>query len=344
MGMGMGMGMVTARTVWLTAPGALEWREERLAGPEPGEILCRTLVTAISPGTELAAWRGDPPLRPGPAYPRLQGYCNVARVLECGAGVEGLEPGDRVLTLQSHRSHFACPAAAAYVKLADAMAAQQVATAYLFHLGYNAVLRGGVRAGSRVCVIGLGVLGLTSTAMATQAGAEVFAVSDQAEPRRIAERDYGARAAHARARADALRAAMGDGSGADVVILTTNGWDDFRLALEIAGRNAVIACLGFPGRTRPPGDFNPLGAEHFYDKQLRIEAVGMSPLENDARGFTRFNLRDNLAHIARAIGRGHPDARAIVSGIRPAGEIERAYRDLEARRDGAITYLLDWTA
>lgn len=332
----------TARVAWLTAPRTLEWREETLAPPASGEVLCETVFTAISPGTELAAWRGAPPLRPGNPYPRVLGYCNVAKVLQCGSGVEGFAPGDRVLTLQSHRSHFICPAAEIQVGLTVAMNAEDVATAYLFHLGYNAVLRSGVRAGSRVCVIGLGVLGLTSAAMAEHAGAEVFAVSDQATPRHIAEEEYRARGAYARAELRTLRADMG--AGADVVILTTNGWADFRLAQEIAGQNAVIACLGFPGRSQPPGDFNPLGAELFYNKQLRIEAVGMSPLENDARGFNRFNLRDNLAYIARAMERGLPNAGPIVSGRYPACAIERAYADLDARKDHAITYLLDWNA
>jgi len=332
----------TARTAWLTAPRTLEWREESLAAPAAGALLCETLITAISPGTELAAWRGDPPLRPGPGYPRVQGYCNVAKVLECGEGVEGFAPGDRVLTLQSHRSHFTCPAADAYVKLSFSMGAKDIATAYLFHLGYNAVLRAGVRPGSRVVVIGLGVLGLTSVAMAKQAGAEVFAISDHPKPRHVAEEEYCARGAYARKDRETLDADVG--AGADVVILTTNGWDDFRLAQEIAGRNAVIACLGFPGRSQPPGEFNPLAPEHFYNKQLRIEAVGLSPLENDARGFNRFNLRDNLTYIVRSMERGLPNASAIVSGIYPASAIERAYADLESRKDDAITYLLDWKA
>lgn len=334
-----------ARVVWLTGPRTLEWREEVLAPPDFGEVLCETVVTAISPGTELAAWRGDPPLRPGPAYPRVQGYCNVAKVLKCGSGVEGLAPGDRVLTLQSHRSHFVCPAGDVYVKLTHAMDADDIVTAYLFHLGYNAVLRSGVRPGSRVVVIGLGALGLTSVAMAKQAGAEVFALSDHAKPRDLAEEAYRARGAYPRSELEALFADMDAGSraGADVVILTTNGWGDFRLAQEIAGRHAVIACLGFPGRSQSPGEFNPLAAEHFYNKQLRIEAVGMSPLENDARGFTRFNMRDNLTYIARAMERGLPDPRPIVSGIYPARELERAYVDLEARKDDAVTFLLAWS-
>ncbi len=336
------MNGLTSKTVWLEAPGRLVLREEPVASPAAGEILCETIVTAISPGTELAAWRGDPPLRPGVVYPRLQGYCNVAKVLECGAGVEDFVPGDRVLTLQSHRSHFVCTASDAYVKLTYAMGAKDVVTSYLFHLGYNAVLRSDIRAGNQVCVIGLGVLGLTSVAMAKQAGAEVYAVSNHHASRCIAEEEYCSRGAYGRDDVDQLMQEMG--AGADVVILTTNGWKDYQLALEIAAQNGCIACLGFPGRGEPPGDYNPLASEFFYTKQLRVEAVGMSPLENDPRGFARFNLRDNLGYIARSIQFGLPDARALVSGIYPAHHIERAYTDLDARKDNAITYLLDWSA
>lgn len=335
------MTSATSRVVWLDGPFQLAWRDEALEAPGVGEVLCETIVSAISPGTELAAWRGASPLRPGNPYPRVQGYCNVGTVLEVGEGVDDLVPGDRVLTLQSHRSHFLCQPSDIYLKLDDHMAAEQIATSYLFQLGYNAVLRSGVRAGSRVVVIGLGVLGLTSVAMAAQAGAEVEAISQHHSARTVALEACGARGAHSRSGSDALHAVTQ--GGADVVILTTNSWEDFQIALELAGRNAVIACLGFPGREQAPGDYNPLAAEHFYNKQLRIEAVGLSPLENDPRGFNRFNLRDNLGFIAGSIAAGALDAGAMISGTYPASQIERAYEDLKARKQDAITYLLDWS-
>lgn len=328
------MTSLTARTVWLDQPGQLALREEPLASPGDGEILCETIVTAISPGTELAAWRGLPPLRPGVVYPRLQGYCNVARVLECGPSVDGIQPGDRVLSLQSHRSHFVMDRAGAVYVLPPEARADRVVAAYLFHLGYNAVLRSNVRAGHRVLVIGLGALGLTSVAMANLAGAQVTAISGHAKPAGIAQQ-YGARAVFAREEYEAA-------GEADIVIATTNGWDDFDLALRAAAQNATIACLGFPGRGQAPGEFNPLASEHFYMKQLRIEAVGWSPLENDSRGFARFNLRDNIAFLAGAIEDGRLDPAPIISGTYPGEDIAQAYRDLDARKDDAVTYLLEW--
>ena len=334
--------MVSADTAWLEGPGKLVWRAEPMRKPAPDQIAYETIASVISPGTELAAWRGARPLRAGDAYPRVQGYCNVAKALAVGERVEGIKPGDRVLTLQSHRSHFACLEREVFLTLDPDMDAAKVATSYLFHLGYNAVLRSGVRAGHRVAVIGLGVLGLTSVAMAAMAGAEVYAVSDHQGPRTIAQESYGARGAYSRRDHQGLMRALGP--GADIVILSTNGWEDFQLALTLAGQNAVIACLGFPGRDTEPGAFNPLGADPFYTKQLRIEAVGFSPLENDARGFARFNLRDNLGFIARSITSGALDPAPILSGVYPARNLEQAYADLAARKDGAITYWLDWTA
>ena len=332
------MSGASARIAWLDGPGELVWREEALEVPGYGEVLCETVVSAISPGTELAAWRAAPPLRPGNPYPRVQGYCNVAKVLSVGEGFESLAPGDHVLTLQSHRSHFTLKASDTFCRVPEGAALDRVAAAYLFHLGYNASLRSDVRPGHRVAVIGLGALGLTSVAMAKQAGAEVHAISDHDAPSAIAK-GYGAAARHTRAEAEGL---AGE-TGPDVIILTTNSWEDMALAQRIARKNAMIACLGFPGREQPPGDYNPLAAEHFYNKQLRIEAVGASPLENDARGFNRFNVRDNLAFLVGRIADGTLDAAPLLSGRYRASDLAQAYEDLATRKDNAITYLLDWT-
>jgi threonine dehydrogenase-like Zn-dependent dehydrogenase len=320
-----------ATVVWLSAPGQIELRSEPLGTLGSQQVECETLVTVISPGTELAAYRGLPALRPGTGYPRLQGYCNVARVVAVGEAVTGLAPGDRILSFTSHRDRFLIDQDDVLLVLPNGADAGKIAVSYLFHLGYNAVLRADVRAGSRVLVIGLGALGLTSVAMAALAGASVEAVS-----------------AHAAAAARALGASRtltrDDDviTPADVVILTTNSWDDWQLALRSAAPHATIAVLGFPGRGEPLPTVNPLDSQHFYVKQLRVEAVGLSPERPDSRGFLRFNERDNLAFIASRISAGVLDPTPIISGSYSGRDIQRAYDDLVSRRESPVTYLLDW--
>ena len=326
--------MTDATIVWLTAPRTLELRVDPLPAPSAGAISCTTIVSAISPGTELAAWSGAAPLRPGTGFPRLQGYCNVARVTAIAPDVSGIAVGDRVLTFSSHRSAFNVPATDVLLKLPEGVDAGRMAVTYLFHLGYNAVLRSGVRPGHRVLVIGLGALGLASVAMAAAAGADVTALSNHPGPAAKAQA-LGARAVLTRS--DAL-------PSADITISTTNGWDDWDRALAATAPLGTIAVLGFPGRGQDSPQRNPLTSEHFYVKQLRIEAVGLSPSSSDPQGFLRFNERDNLAWIAARIADGRLDANQLISGRYAGTDIARAYEDLWMRRGDPTTYLLEWNA
>ncbi|WP_018268166.1 zinc-binding dehydrogenase [Methylosinus sp. LW4] len=336
------MAPAEASVVWVNAPGELEIRTEALRAPDDKDLLCQTIVSAISPGTELAAYKGLPPLRSGPNYPRLVGYCNVARVLETGNHVTRFRTGDRVLTFTSHRSAFVVAEDEVLYRLPESASADDIVCAYLFHLGYNAVLRGNARAGSRVLVIGLGPLGLTTVAMASVAGAQVYALSDQGGPAAIA-REFGAEAVFARHERAAMIEALGSDL-ADLVVSTTNGWNDWETALAAAGKMGIIGVLGFPGRGEPAPTINPLASQYFYMKQLRIEAVGLSPEHPDSRGFSRFNVRSNLDYLARQISSGNLRSSLLVSGAYEGLDIRSAYRDLDSRRSSPTTYLLRWSA
>ncbi|MEN6604537.1 MAG: alcohol dehydrogenase catalytic domain-containing protein, partial [Bryobacteraceae bacterium] len=64
---------------------------------EPDQVLVSTDVSALSTGTDLGNYLGDSTYVPGaPNYPRQVGYSNVGTVVETGAGVKDLKPGDRV--------------------------------------------------------------------------------------------------------------------------------------------------------------------------------------------------------------------------------------------------------
>lgn len=326
----------SARVVKLLGPRQLVWVDEPLPTVlADNSMLCRTLASAISPGTELAAYVGARPLRDVPAYPRVQGYCNVAEIIAVGGRVTAHEKGDRVLSFVSHRSHFVLAEADALLKVPTSIPVDHATVTYLFHLGYNALLRADVRAGHRVAVLGLGALGLATVAVARLAGVDVMAVSSHDAARRLAT-SFGATTVLDRTMSPEHY------GWADVVVATTNAWHDWQLALQLAAHQGTIAVLGFPGREKPPGEFNPLDSRYFYTKQLRIEAVGMSPERADPRGFTRFNERDNLRYLLERIGSGALPAVGMISGRYPAERIVDAYEGLLERHDSPVTYVLEW--
>jgi threonine dehydrogenase-like Zn-dependent dehydrogenase len=335
-------GSISASIATLEAPRSLVFRSETL---EPdalleGQLLCETLVTAISPGTELAAFLGAPALRPGVTYPRLVGYCNVARVIAVGPGTAGFRVGDRILSFSSHRSHFVIRAAEVLAVLSASIASEDAVFAYLYHLGYSAILKAGVCLGSTVVVLGLGVLGLGAVALSVLAGARVLALSDQPKARACALAN-GASICFQRNELAELRAALGE-HRAHAVITTSNAWDDWRIALECAGFEASIAVLGFPGREAATVPLNPLDSAHFYTRQLRIVAAGMHPERRDSRGFQPFNERENLQRILDWISAGSLRPRQLICEELEGRDLGRAY-DRIARRDGSpFTFLLRW--
>lgn len=326
---------VPAKVYELVAPRQLVVREQRvdMGAPRPAEIACETLFSAVSPGTELAAYIGLPPLRPGPAYPRLIGYCNLARVVAVGPDAAPCRVGDLVLTNQSHRSAFVCPAAEVIAVAAEGADLPEASVCYLFQLGYSALLRAEWRPGNSVAVIGAGALGLATVSLAASSGSFVACCTAQTARAETAGR-LGARRVLTK-HADAAEAAVRDetgGHGAEVVVTTSNLWEDWRLALRLARVGGTIAVLGFPGRGSPLPDFNPLDSQYFYDKQLRVVACGLAP-----------DVKRNCSYLLDLITRGRLHADALVSEVVPWTALEDVYRRLERRDPSLVTAVLKWT-
>ena len=328
---------INARVSCLLAPGKLVFEEEIIdpASLAPGDVAVATEFSAISPGTELAAYSGAPPLRPGNPYPRLVGYCNCGRVISAGGDVEKIRAGDRVLTFASHRSHYRMPAKEIAALVPPALHGALASVTYLFHLGYAALLRAGAKAGDRVGVIGLGALGIAAVAMAREIGAHVIALSGReaalAKVRRLG-------AGETLKLDDPAVAEI----GADIVVSTSNKWDDWLAALRAARRGGIIAVLGFPGREQPQPLFNPLDSQYFYDKHLTFMAAGHLIESDQSPEAGALVLHRNMAYLVDLISKDRLPAQEMACHILPAEELAKAYDDLLARRGDALTYVLRW--
>ena len=53
--------MTVCHRVVFAAPRSVEVQEGTLAGPEAGQVMVKTRVSAISPGTEMLFYRGQAP-------------------------------------------------------------------------------------------------------------------------------------------------------------------------------------------------------------------------------------------------------------------------------------------
>ena len=156
--------------------------EERALDPEhlqPDQVYVETEVTALSTGTDLGNYLGNSTDIPGaPDYPRAVGYSNVGVVRAVGADAGSLQVGQRVFSLKPHQSAYIAHRSELLVPVPDGVSSEQASLAYLAQLGMAAMRHARYESGESVAVVGLGVIGLGTVAIARAMGATVTAVAN----------------------------------------------------------------------------------------------------------------------------------------------------------------------
>jgi 2-desacetyl-2-hydroxyethyl bacteriochlorophyllide A dehydrogenase len=193
--------------------GRAELEEIDLRSLGPGELLVQNTVTHVSAGSEInalkrsALTKGEPPS----GLSARPGYAGVGTVLEVGAGVAEFRPGDRVLTMTRHASHWIVEAASAeraaaddaasYVeKLPNELIDRRATFAILADVALHGVRLAALQLRESVAVYGLGGVGQLIGQFARLSGAFPVVGVDPDPDRQQAAREHWA--THTIGRAD----------------------------------------------------------------------------------------------------------------------------------------------
>jgi threonine dehydrogenase-like Zn-dependent dehydrogenase len=163
------------RAAVVTGPGRL--RIEQVPRPEPGPGQVRVQLQGCGVcASNLTPWAG-PDWMQFPTAPGALGHEGWGVVDAIGTGVEGLAEGGRVATL-SQRSYaeFDLSDPGALVRLPPELDGQPFPGEPL-GCAMNIFRRSDVRAGQTLAIVGIGYLGAVLTRLATDAGAQVIAIS-----------------------------------------------------------------------------------------------------------------------------------------------------------------------
>jgi len=309
------------------------------------QVYVQTLITALSTGTDLGNYMGrSRDIPDAPDYPRAVGYSNVGVVSKAGSQVRELRVGERVFSLKPHQSAYIAEQSELMVSVPESVSSEEASLAYLTQLGLAALRQVRYEAGENIAVVGLGVIGLCVCGLARALGAKVAAIANSAV-RAEAAKLVGAHATFLadQLRPEDLRGPFGE-VGADIVVLTANTWDAYRLAVEIARRRGRIAILGFPGRAQPQPAFNPLDPKWLYGKQLELLGAGAAPFLECLPEEIRFNVRRNLQYVLSLMATGVLSFKPLISHRLPWHRMQEAY-DLARQHAKALTAaVFDWSA
>jgi len=242
------------QSLYFLAPGVVDVREELIAEPGSGQVLVKTLLSAISSGTEMLIYHGQFPndltldenieTLSGPAaYPLLYGYSTVGVVVAHGAQVNPEWIGKRVFSFQPHVSHFVSETSSLQV-VPEELTVEQAVFLPNMETALNLVMDGSPIIGERVVVLGQGVVGLLTSALLAQFPLSSLVTIDHFPIRRQASLKFGAQASF-----DPSEMKEGKGSPQQLAAKGLGGSD---LVYELSGNpnglNQAIKLCGFNGR------------------------------------------------------------------------------------------------
>ncbi len=285
-----------SQALYFMAPRRVAVEQETVPPPAFGQVLVQTIISAISPGTELLIYRGLAPpdlarddtiaaLAGDFSFPLKYGYSTVGRVLEVGRGVAPELQGRLVFAFHPHESLFlATPDELLLLPLdispEDAVFFPNLETAVTF------LLDGQPLAGEQVAVFGQGIVGLLLTSLLARWPLSALVTLDLYPHRRLLSEELGAHVSldpSAPDTGERLRAYLqgaGPYPGAD-------------LCYEVSGNpNALdqaIAAAGFSGRVvigswygRKPSELN-LGGR-FHRSRVRLLSSQVSTIAPELTG------------------------------------------------------------
>jgi len=338
------------QALYFTAPRQVALERETLPSPSFGQILVQTIISAISPGTELLIYRGLAPadlekdetisaLAGDFAFPLKYGYAIVGRVLEVGRGVA---PGweDRlVFAFHPHESHFlATPDE--LLRLPDGLTPEDAVFFPNMETAVTFLLDGQPLMGEQVAVFGQGIVGLLLTALLSRWPLSSLVTLDLYPKRRLLSEELGAHVTLDPSQPEAIERLC--------THLQVNGpYPGADLCYEISGNPAAldqaIAATGFSGRVvigswygLKRSDLN-LGGR-FHRSRVRLIGSQVSSIAPELTG--RWNKTRRYHSTWQMLAQVQP-ARFITQRF-PIGQAAQAYDLIDRHPEDVIQVILTY--
>jgi len=327
----------------------------------PGQLLIRSTRTLVSSGTERmlvefgkAGWVEKARQQPDkvrmvldkvktdgllPTFesvmnkldqPLPLGYCNVGRVMAVGAGITGIEVGDRVVSNGKHAEAVSVPLNLC-TKVPESVSNDEAVFTVLGAIALQGIRLVQPTLGEAVVVTGLGLIGLVTVQLLRAHGCRVLGLD--LDPAKLAlAQSLGAETVDLRAGQDPLAAALAfsRGRGVDAVIITasTKSNEPVHQAALMCRKRGRIVLVGVTGLELSRADF--------YEKELTFQvSCSYGPGRYDPSyeekgndypvGFVRWTEQRNFEAVLDMMADGRLDVKPLVSHRFPIEEAERAY-------------------
>lgn len=349
---------------------------------QPGAVLVQVMASCISIGTELsgirqsgeALWKRA--LRsPEKVKKAIQmaaergvletlnhakgklaagsatGYSAAGVVLEVGAGIDDLRPGDRVACAGAQCAHHAeviCVPRNLTAQIPDGLDFHAASTTTLGAIALQGVRRTAPTLGESFVVIGLGILGQLTCQILKANGCRVVGIDVLEERLRLAETlglDVGVRTDEGASIEQVMRRT--DGIGADGVVITAASPSDelVSTAFQMCRKKGRVVLVGDVGLNLRRSDI--------YQKELDfLVSSSYGPGRYDRRfeeegldypvAYVRWTENRNMAEYLRLLEEEKVKVGSLIGAVHPLAEAAKAYAEAQAETNRPLMVVLSY--
>jgi len=288
------MGEVKRKTIYFTAPGQVELREEPVPALGADEVLVETICSAISAGTEMLVYRGQFPhlqdshdvLSSDLKYPFAYGYACVGRVKDIGTQVDKSLLDKLVFAFQPHTSSFITRPSSLIFAPAS-FSAETCSFLPNMETAVNLIQDAAPILGERVLVMGQGVVGLLVASLLKEFPLESLVTADCYGLRRKASLEIGVNDSFD---PDSMKANPDKTTATQKLAYAQNKFD---LTFELSGSppalNDAVTLTAFSGRIVIGSWYGEKRAEldlggAFHRSRIKLISSQVSTIAPELRG------------------------------------------------------------
>lgn len=248
--------IMQVKTITFTAPQTVELTMQESKPLQGDSVLIRMEYSVVSGGTERANLMDM--ANTSKRFPKFPGYCGVGTVVEIGAQVTTVQPGDRVLAYHGRHAQYCVISEARVTKITQTeLDSLDASFVVISAMGLGGVRKLELELGESAMVMGLGLLGMFSVQFLRLSGAYPVIAADLNPDRRALALALGADYALDPSAPDFARQVkdLTGGKGVNGIVEVSGQAVALQQALECASWRGRISLLGCTRVSDCPIDF-----------------------------------------------------------------------------------------
>jgi threonine dehydrogenase-like Zn-dependent dehydrogenase len=299
---------------------------------KPNEVAGRTLITAVSPGTEVnSGFDRDQ----DPEDPDVRGYAAVFEVEATGDDVKHIRPGQRAFAMGKHMSRQRHDADWV-VPVPDGLKPADAVFVRLIAVGWATLTTTAARPPDRVLVTGLGIVGNCAAQLFQAAGYRVTAVDPLEDRRRLAQQC---------GIIDVRDAAPLDDPELKCKVslaIECSGHEPAVLdSCHIVRKGGEVALVGMPWKRKSDISITELLQTVFHD-YVHLRSGWEWELPMHPQEFTPGSTFANLHAAMQWLADGRLTVAGLYCRSRP-DDAQKVYEEMFDQSGEALTHVFDWT-